>query len=373
MNIGFLIPGFSAHADDWAIPVHQHLTQALAQQHDVRVIALRYPHTTQPYSVGDIQIYPLGVGTWTRGWRRFSLWMKTLKLIRNLHQEKPFDVLHALWADETGLLSGWAGKFLGIPSVVSIGGGELVGFDDLNYGLQRSRFSRWIVGQALQSATAIIAHCSYSANCISQAGYSIPSDKIHQIPLGAGYFSPPTIPPKKHRLIHVASLVPIKDQQTLLNAIARLNDIEIDIIGEGTEHTKLVNLAKDLGIASQVHFLGKVAHQDLEKHFHQATLHVLTSRHESFGMVTLEAASCGLPTIGTQVGILPDDNDLGVAVPVGDDKALADAIQVYLDMPHDKYIAHHQNTYQAIQSRYSITHVIEQWLNLYSSLDNSNL
>ena len=368
MNIGFLIPGFSAHADDWAIPVHQHLTQALAKQHDVRVITLRYPHNTQPYTIGDMQVYPLGVGAWTRGWRRFYLWIRTLRIIRKLHQQKPFDILHALWVDETGLLAGWAGKFLGIPSVVSIGGGELVGFDDINYGLQRSRFSRWIVGQALQSATAIIAPCSYSADNIPQAGYNIPTDKIHQIPLGAGYFLPSATPPKKHRLIHVASLVPIKDQQTILQAIAQLNDIEIDIIGEGTERDNLVKLAKDLGIASRVHFLGKVAHPDIEKSLHQATLHILASHHESFGMVTLEAASCGLPTIGTQVGILPDNENLGVAIPVGDDEALANAIKNYLDMPHDKYLKHRQRAYQAVQSRYSITHVTEQWLNLYLKL-----
>ena len=74
---------------------------------------------------------------------------------------KPFDLLHAMWADETGLIAGWAGRRLGIPVVVSILGGELVGLRDIGYGLQRSRFSRWIVGQALSGADRVIVPSSY--------------------------------------------------------------------------------------------------------------------------------------------------------------------------------------------------------------------
>ncbi len=142
MKIGLLLPGFSSRSDDWAIPVQQNLVRELTSHDDVRVIALRYPHHRTPYSLEGASIYPLGAGQ-VRGVGRLRLWWQALRLIRKLHRQQPFDVLHAMWADETGLVAAWAGRQLGIPVVVSILGGELVGFREITYGLQRSRFSRW--------------------------------------------------------------------------------------------------------------------------------------------------------------------------------------------------------------------------------------
>src|SRR5690606_15841460 len=115
---------------------------------------------------------------------------------------------------------------------------ELVGFPELKYGLQRSAFSHWIVGQALK-ADCVIAASEYARRLIPQAGYDVPEERVRVIPLGvdAGLFRPltphPPLPRKrgegeqvaltpnqsaitpnpsasgrgKVRLIHVASLV----------------------------------------------------------------------------------------------------------------------------------------------------------------------
>src|SRR5262245_53330293 len=124
MNIGILTPGYSRDAQDWSLPFLQNLADELSRHVDVRVIALRYPHTRQPYTVNRVQVYPMGYGTHSRSLRRLQLWIDTLRLVLQLHQQKPFDVLHAIWSDETGLLATWVGKLLGIPTVTSIAGGE---------------------------------------------------------------------------------------------------------------------------------------------------------------------------------------------------------------------------------------------------------
>src|SRR5687768_1697440 len=116
MNIGILLPGFSAHADDWAIPVQQNLMAELARTDDVRILALRYPHHRNRYTFNGATVIPLGVGQ-VRGMKRLQLWVNAVRTLRRLHQERPFDVLHAMWADETGLIAAWAGRLLGVPVV----------------------------------------------------------------------------------------------------------------------------------------------------------------------------------------------------------------------------------------------------------------
>jgi glycosyltransferase involved in cell wall biosynthesis len=330
VNIGILLPGFSSDESDWAIPVQLNLIRELARNEDVRVLALRYPHRRDHYVVHDAHVYSLGVGQ-VRGIRRLMLWIDALRTLRKLHHEKPFDVLHAMWADETGLTAAWAGRMLHIPVVVSVAGGELVGFHDLGYGLQRSAFSRWIVRQAISGADCVIIACEHVRRLLP----NVPPEKINKIVLGvnADLFSPSDSPPQNHHLVHLGSLVTVKDQATLLRAVARLPDVTLDIVGEGPELPHLQHLASQLGIADRVQFCGAVHHLQTPQYYQRAQLHILTSRHEGLGMVTLEAAACGVPTIGTDVGLLPDCPEIGITVPVGDDRALADAISLLLNDP----------------------------------------
>jgi hypothetical protein len=160
VNVGILLPGFSSNEQDWAIPVQLNLVREMSQHDDVRVLALRYPQRRDCYNIFGAAVYSLGVGQ-VRGLRRLALWWDALRMLRRLHQQKPFDVLHSMWADETGLIAAWAGRWLTIPVVVSVAGGELVGFDDIGYGLQRSVFSRWTVRQALTGADRVVVACSY--------------------------------------------------------------------------------------------------------------------------------------------------------------------------------------------------------------------
>jgi glycosyltransferase involved in cell wall biosynthesis len=375
MNIGVLLPGFSSDEQDWAIPVQLNLVREMAKHDDVRVLALRYPHRRDNYRVFGATIYSLGVGQ-ARGIQRLALWWDALQMLRRLHRERPFDVLHAMWADETGLIATWVGRWLGVPVVVSIAGGELARLDDIGYGLGGSAFSRWIVGQALRADRVVVA-CSYIQRLIGQSGYRVRKANIRTIALGVNtdIFCRPVgtqgVTPLSgvpRRLIHVASLVGVKDQATLLRALAQLDqNVILDILGEGPEHTRLEALATELGIANRVHFVRVVHHLDLPRYYQQADLNVLTSRHEGLGMVTLEAAACGVPTVSTNVGLLPDYPAMGVSVPVGDDEALAAAIRGLL-IDDEKRMALAQSAYETIHKQFTIQHTVEQFRGLYREL-----
>ncbi len=371
MKIGILLPGFSAHPHDWAIPVQQNLARELAARSELRIIPLRYPQTTTPYLLDGASVHPLGGGSYTRGFRRLLLWRDALRLLETLHREQPFDLLHAMWADETGLVAAWAGRRLGIPVVVSILGGELVSLDTIGYGLQRSRFSRWVVGRALKGASRVTVPSGYVRRLLDISGYRIPAARVVHLPLGVDEkrFTPAggTLP-NPRRLIHVASLIPVKDQVTLLRALALLDPtVTLDIIGTGTEQARLAALTHELGIRERVRFLGAIAHPDLPAYYQQAALHVLSSRHETIAMTALEAAACGLPTISTEVGIVPDYPELGFAVPVGDAISLASEIQALLNNPAMRE-SYGKSSRAVIENGLSITATASSLLSLYSEL-----
>jgi glycosyltransferase involved in cell wall biosynthesis len=171
-------------------------------------------------------------------------------------------------------------------------------------------------------------------------------------------------------LIHAASLVGVKDQATLLRAIARLNDVMLDIVGTGPEQVRLERLANELGIRERVNFLGAVHHPDLPQYYRRAALNVLSSRHEGLGMVTLEAGACGLPTVSTNVGLLPDYPTIGVVVPVGDDEALADAIEELL-LDEKKRNQLSQTALATVREKFTIQHTVEQFRALYAELQQN--
>jgi glycosyltransferase involved in cell wall biosynthesis len=368
MNIGILLPGFSSHEQDWAIPVQLNLVREMAREDDVRVLALRYPHRRDCYHVFEATVYSLGVGQ-VRGTQRLALWWDALRTLRRLHREKPFDVLHAMWADETGLIAAWAGRWLKIPVAVSIAGGELARLDDIGYGLQRGVFSRWIVGQALRGADRVVVACSYVRSLLNERGYGVPEARIREIALGVdtSVFQLGEASPDAKRLIHAASLVGVKDQATLLRTVARLDDVTLDIIGTGPKQGRLSALAAELGINERVNFVGAVHHLDLPAYFQRAALNVLASKHEGLGMVTLEAAACGVPTVSTAVGLLPDCPEMGVSVPVGDDVALAEAISSLLH-DTDRRAALGQSAYATLHEKFTIQHTVEQFKNVYREL-----
>lgn len=333
MNIGILLPGFSSDERDYAIPVQSHLAQLLSAQDDVRLIALRYPHRVDTYRAFGAEVHSLGFGQ-ARGVKRIRLWMRAMWQIAYLHGQRPFDVLHAMWADETGLLAAWAGRRLGIPSVVSPLGGEFSALRDIDYGAQRTAFGRWITGQALR-ADRVVMPSRFIHEQMKRAGYVVPDERIVDITLGVDtiLFTPLQLRPEPRHLIHVASLVPVKDQVTLLNAVALLDEVTLDIVGAGKEEPSLRYLASDLGISKRLTFHGSVNYLELPGYYRRAGIKVLTSRHEANCIAALEAGACGLPVVTTAVGRMPEYPDMAITVPVGDDEALAAAIRLLIDDP----------------------------------------
>ena len=133
------------------------------------------------------------------------------------------------------------------------------------------------------------------------------------------------------RFLCIGRLIPIKGHLVLLRAFARalaeLPGLRLDIAGRGPLAPGLKALARELGIAGSVRFLGQVVPP--QRAIEDVSVVVVPSLGEGFGMVALEAMERGRPVIATRIGGLEDivrDGETGILVPLTDVDALTTAI-----------------------------------------------
>lgn len=138
---------------------------------------------------------------------------------------------------------------------------------------------------------------------------------------------------RERELVYLGRLVPEKGLDVLLDALAKLTCVEsrpsLTIVGEGPERDRLGKRAADLGICSQVKFIGVQHGEDLARTLNCHRILVIPSTwEEPFGIVALEAIACGCVVVGTDGGGLPEAiGPCGIVVPRGNSDALAMAIQ----------------------------------------------
>lgn len=111
-----------------------------------------------------------------------------------------------------------------------------------------------------------------------------------------------------------------------------LNSFELIIGGDGPDRLELENLAKTLGVDKHCRFLGALNREQVRDRMQQCDVFVLSSLHETFGVVLGEAMACGKPVISTRCGG-PEfvvNEETGVLVDVGKPQEMADAMADFI-------------------------------------------
>lgn len=143
-------------------------------------------------------------------------------------------------------------------------------------------------------------------------------------------------------VLFIGRLDPFKGADILLKAFAGLRpdspEWSLEIIGDGPQREVLEKLARDLGIASKVKFIGIV--KDLRTFYSRASLFVLPSLYEGFPNVLLEAMANGLAVIASQrAGHMLIENEInGLLVPSGDIHALTKSMGTLIEKPHLRWV-----------------------------------
>lgn len=170
-------------------------------------------------------------------------------------------------------------------------------------------------------------------------------------------------------VLSVGRLAPEKRVDTLIRAFASSRD-ELDsrlvIVGDGPERTTLERLVTRLDVDEHVEFLGFV--ENPYRYMAAADLFVLSSENEGFGMVLVEALSCGCPIVSTDCPSGPseilDGGRYGRLVPVGEVQSMADAIVAELLHPRDEEVL------VARSEEFSIERSVRQYESLIRSISD---
>lgn len=111
---------------------------------------------------------------------------------------------------------------------------------------------------------------------------------------------------KCFKFINIAMLDKNKNQEMLIKSFAKtfknLKNVKLTIVGDGEEFKNLELLINRLNMNEQISLFGKANRNEVKELLHESDVFVLSSKKETFGVVLIEALSCGLPVISTKSG-----------------------------------------------------------------------
>ncbi len=142
------------------------------------------------------------------------------------------------------------------------------------------------------------------------------------------------LPPDAALIGTVGRLVPIKDHLTLLEAMARLADAHLVVVGDGELRSDLERQARELRVADRVHFTGW--RRDIPQVIAELDVVALTSRNERTPVSLIEAHAGAKAAVATDVGGVRSvvlHEETGLIVPPGDAGAVASALERLLADP----------------------------------------
>ncbi|HAX68412.1 MAG TPA: hypothetical protein DCY14_02295 [Anaerolineae bacterium] len=299
------------------------------------------------------------------------------ELIVEEHHREPFDLIHAYFLPMAGFVGTYAGKYLNIPSVVSIRGNDIerAAFDP-------SKFSH--VMYALQNANAVTTN----ASILAKKAKAFIDREIHIIPNGidTALFKPMgrnevlgemlQVAGQKSKVVgFVGELREKKGMSTLLTGYAQLVKkipVSLFIVGEvrDGEDKKIFDEFRNSNPEYRITITGHVPHKDLPAYYSLMDVFVHPSLRDGMPNAVLEAMACEVPVIATPVGGVMDvieDNVNGFLVNVNDANGLAQKMAEVLSQP-EKREAVARSGREAVLSQYTLEKELQANLKIYASL-----
>ncbi|MCJ7654323.1 MAG: glycosyltransferase family 4 protein [Dehalococcoidia bacterium] len=272
--------------------------------------------------------------------------MRAYGFLRNDNRYKKYDVVHDNQSLSYSILKI---RELGIPVVTTIHHPITIDRDlaikAAKSSWQKMGIRRWysFANMQLKIAKKLSHFITGSQNSYRQIIdiFKLPKDSLRVIYDGvdSSVFTRVTeIRRSENRLLVINSGdTPLKGLKYLLEAVAALRSerkIELVIVGKPMKNGYTQGLVDCLGIGDCVTRAGQIDTSELVRQYSMATMVVVPSVYEGFGLPAAEAMCCSTPVISTTAGALPEIvGDAGILVPPADTGALVEAIASLLDNP----------------------------------------
>ncbi|MEW6028301.1 MAG: glycosyltransferase family 4 protein [Chloroflexota bacterium] len=352
MKIALLSEKYTPDLGGLAISAERLARLLTSAGHQIRVFAPTLglpPSETRTLPSGGVSVTRFGAHK-----RVDDTLVDWFELIAAEHRREPFDILHAYFLPQAGFVAAYAGKYLGIPSVVSIRGNDIerASFDP-------SRFSH--VMYALQNASAVTTNASELArkaraffdreiflipNGIDTELFK-PMERNDRLAEALGLRRGKKKGERSAMLGFVGELREKKGMHVLLSGyaqVAKSHPASLLIVGEVREgedkkafddfritNPQLPTLAP--GASAGVTVTGSIPHSDLPAYYALMDVFVHPSLRDGMPNSVLEAMACEIPVVVTPVGGMLDvieDGVNGLTVPLNDADALSRAIESLL-------------------------------------------
>jgi glycosyltransferase involved in cell wall biosynthesis len=261
-----------------------------------------------------------------------------------------------------------AARLAGVPVVI----GSQRQLGDLLTPAQRA-----VQSVVFRISDRVVCNSRAAADLLAQRG--LPRHKLTVIPNGlsneAFAEATPALPriPGLLRVGLIARMNdPVKNQTVLLHAAARLKDkfphVEYLLVGDGHLRHGLEQIARKLGLADRVRFMGE--RHDIPAILAAMDISVVASSSESLSNVILESMAAARPVVATRVGGNPElvrDGETGVLVPTNDESKLAEALAQLLARPSLREELG-RKAQSVARAQFGMERVRDQYEHLYAAL-----
>ena len=229
-----------------------------------------------------------------------------------------------------------AGEGIQVPVVTTLHGTDitLIGQDPsfapvVNYSINQSD-GVTAVSEYLRSETR--KSCEITAD-IEVIPNFIDTDRFR--PLKKDHFKAALCPNGEQLLVHVSNFRPVKRAVEVVEIFNRLvergHTAKLLLVGDGPDRVPAEHRARELGVIDDIRFLGK--QEPVEEILSIADVFLMPSGSETFGLAALEAMSCGVPVVASNIGGLPElvtEGESGFLCELGDIEAFTDRTSALL-------------------------------------------
>ncbi|MBC2580251.1 glycosyltransferase family 4 protein [Clostridium sp. DJ247] len=232
----------------------------------------------------------------------FLMYLGIKKLIKKVHKEFKFHILHAHTAIPVGFSSMILSRRYKVPFVVTIHG------QDFQYTMRKNMACKRNVMRVLCNADNVITVSNKLRNMIEDEKVLSKTVVINNGINPEEYKDDDSNniieQNSEYTILSVSSLIKTKGIDLNIRAMSQIvkkhPNIKYYIIGGGEEDKSLRKLVDDLALNNNVIFLGKLPHSQVIKYMAKCDIFTLPSWQEGFGIVYIEAMNNGVPVIGVK-------------------------------------------------------------------------